>query len=79
MSSLPNGNLELDPGRDDNGSEGEGVGADGGDHDGRYGGVDHAGPGRHRVGRAPRRGGHNQPVTLERIKTCSIFGIVGAK
>ncbi len=66
MSSFPSpdGNLELDPGGDDNGPEGEGVGADGRHHDGRDGGVDHAGSGRHRVRRTSGRSRHDQPVTL---------------
>lgn len=61
----PDGNFELHPGRDDNGPEGEGVGADGRDHNGGDGRMDHAGTGRHGVRRAPRRGRHDQAVTLQ--------------
>lgn len=35
--------------------------ADGGDHDGGHGGMDHAGACRHRVRRAARRRRHYQP------------------
>ena len=40
------------------------MGADGRDHDGGHAGVNHAGPGRHRVSSAPCRGGDNQAITL---------------
>jgi len=56
--------LQLHPGRHHDRPEGEAVGADGGDHDGGHAGVDHAGAGRHRVGRAARGGGHDQSVSL---------------
>ena len=58
------GDLQLHPGRDDDGSEGETVGTDGRHHDGRHAGVDHAGSGSHSVRRAARRGGDDQTVTL---------------
>ena len=56
------------------------MGADRRDHDGGHAGVDHAGPGRHRVGSAPCRGGDNQAVTLtiERHENGSRFYIVTA-
>lgn len=53
--------LELHAGGHHDGPEGERVRADGRDHDGGDVGVDHGGSGRHRVGRAPRRRGHDQP------------------
>lgn len=51
--------LQLDARGDHDGPEGQRVGADGRDHDGRHVGVDHGGPGRRRVRRAARRGGHD--------------------
>ena len=58
------GDLQLHPGGDDNGSEGETVGTDGGHHDCRHIGVDHAGSGSNCVGRAPSGGGDYQTITL---------------
>ena len=58
------GDLQLHPGGDHDGAEGETVGTDGRHHDGRHAGVDHAGSGSHSVGRAARGSGDDQPVTL---------------
>ena len=58
------GDPELHPGGDDDGAEGETVGADGRHHHRRHAGVDHAGSGRHSVGRAASRGGDYQTVAL---------------
>ena len=47
--------------------KGERVRADGRDHDGGHGGVDHACSGRHGVGGTSRGRGHNQTVSLNKI------------
>lgn len=54
-------NLEFHSSRNHDGSEGQGVGADGGDHDGRDVGVDHGGAGRGGVRGAAGGRGDNHP------------------
>ena len=56
--------LQLHAGGHNNRAERQRVGTDGRDHDGGHRGVDHAGPGRHSVGRAAGGSGDNQPVAL---------------
>ena len=66
------GDLQLHPGGDDDGSEGETVGTDGGDHDCRHTGVDHAGSCSSSVGRASSGCGDYQAVTLTLYFSVSI-------
>ena len=58
------GDPELHPCRYHDGAEREAVGTDGGHHDSRDAGVDHAGSSSHGVGSAACRGGDYQAVTL---------------
>ena len=59
------GDLQLHPRRHHDRPEGEGVRADGSHHHGGYGGMDHAGTGRHGVGRTAGRRGDDKTVTLK--------------
>lgn len=52
--------LQLHPGRHHDGPEGERVGADGGEHDGRHRGVDHGGTSSNSICGAARGGGDDE-------------------